>query len=214
MKWLPNDEYPATTYELKSWDYDTYVLAGFCIPDLEKSDYKDEFYKQLNKQMGGFSKYMHDLKESWQLILVMGIASLVITLIYLFLLRWITKPLLYVSLFLILIFGALVTVWCFRRMGEFPEGTDDYKFAMAGAIVAGILTALYVLFLCCNWTNIAIGADIMAAAGDFVSTNPRIAIVPLVCYLLFLPIVLWYSAVNVYLYSLGTPKYVEKEMFA
>jgi hypothetical protein len=31
---------------------------------------------------------------------------------------------------------------------------------------------------------------------------------------LFLPIVLWYAAVNVYLYSLGDPKYVEKEMFA
>ena len=63
---------------------------------------------------------MIDLKESWKLILLMGFASMFITLIYLFLLRWITKPLLYVSLFLIFIFGVLVTVWCFRKMGEYP----------------------------------------------------------------------------------------------
>ena len=40
MKWLANTQYPSTNYELKSWDYDTEVLAGFCIPDLEKSPYK------------------------------------------------------------------------------------------------------------------------------------------------------------------------------
>lgn len=46
----------------------------------------------------------------------MGLASMVITLIYMFLLKWITKPILYVSLFLILIFGGLITVWCVQRM--------------------------------------------------------------------------------------------------
>lgn len=46
----------------------------------------------------------------------MGIASMFITLIYMFLLKWITKPILYVSLFLILIFGGLITAWCVQRM--------------------------------------------------------------------------------------------------
>jgi len=42
----------------------------------------------------------------------MGFVSFIITLIYMALLKWITKPILYVSLFLIFIFGALVTAWC------------------------------------------------------------------------------------------------------
>ena len=37
---------------------------------------------------------------------------------------------------------------------------------MAGGIVAGVITLLYVIFLCCNWINISIGADIMGAAGQ------------------------------------------------
>jgi hypothetical protein len=172
----------------------------------------------MNDSLGAFTKYMADLRETWKLILVMAVASLFITLIYLFLLRWITKPILYVSLFLIFIFGALVTGWCVMRMQEFKKqgGTDsdDYKYSLAGACVAGILTLLYVIFLCCNWKNIAIGADIMSAAGEFVSTNPRIAFVPFVCYILCLPIVAWYAATNVMLYSTGEPKFVQGQMFA
>lgn len=143
------------------------------------------------------------------MILVMGFASMFITLIYMFLLKWITKPLLYVSLFLILIFGGLITVWCFLRMGKYPKESDDYKYSMAGAIVAGIITLLYVIFLCCNWKNISIGADIMAAAGDFVATCPRITLVPILCYLICLPVVAWYAATNVYLYSTGEPSFVK-----
>lgn len=56
---------------------------------------------------------MVDLSESWRLILLMSFMSFILTMIYMFLLKWITKPILYVSLFLIFIFGALVAVWCF-----------------------------------------------------------------------------------------------------
>lgn len=73
-------------------------------------------YSNLNDQVGGFGKYMVDLQESWKLILLMSFMSFIITLIYMFLLKWITKPILYVSLFLIFIFGALVTAWCVQRM--------------------------------------------------------------------------------------------------
>lgn len=68
----------------------------------------------MNKQMGGFGKYMADLKESWALILVMSLFSFFVTLGYLALLRWITKPLLYVSLFLIFIVGGLISFYCWN----------------------------------------------------------------------------------------------------
>lgn len=144
----------------------------------------------------------------------MGFVSFIITLIYMFLLKWITKPILYVSLFLIFIFGALVTAWCVQRMQQYPPESDDYKYSMAAGIVFGVLTLLYVIFLCCNWTNISIGADIMGAAGDFLSSNSRIAFVPVICYIICLPVVAWYAVTNVYMYSMGDPKFVEGQMFA
>lgn len=46
------------------------------------------------------------------------------------------------------------------------------------------------------------------------ASNSRIALVPLVCYLLCIPVLVWYVAVNVLLYSMGEPVFVEKSMFA
>jgi len=171
-------------------------------------------YEQLNEQLGSFGKYMTDLVEGWKIILVMSFGSLFITLIYLCLLRWITKPILFTSLFLILILGALVTAWCYLEMNKFPEGSDDRKYAMGGAITSGVLTALYVCFLCCQCTNIKIGAEIMGAAGNFVSSNARIVLIPIMSYVVCLPIMAGYIVVNVFLYSTGEPKFVEKAMFA
>lgn len=54
----------------------------------------------------------------------------------------------------------------------------------------------------------------MSAAGEFVSTNPRIMIVPLICYIICFPVVFWYATVNAFLYSTGEPKFVAKQMFA
>lgn len=128
---------------------------GFCTPS--KEDLKEQaalMQKSMNKSIGSFTKYMSDLAESWKIILVMAFVSMIVTLIYLFLLRWITKPILYISLFLILILGVLVSVWCFQTMQEHDEDSDDYKYSMAAGAVAAILTVLYVVFLCCNWTNI------------------------------------------------------------
>lgn len=215
LKYLPNSKYPTVSYELRGWNDDTDVVMGFCVPSLDTiKEMASPLNDEMNKNIGAFTKYMADIKETWKLILVMAFASLVITLIYLFLLRWITKPILYVSLFLIFIFGALITGWCLRRMQEFPKDSDDYKYSLAGGAVAGILTLLYVIFLCCNWRNIAIGADIMSAAGEFVSANPRISFIPFICYVFCLPIVAWYASVNVFLYSCGDPKFIQGKMFA
>lgn len=68
--------------------------------------------------MGAMTKYINDVGMSWQLILVMGLASLVFTLVYFYLLKCIAKPILYLSLFLILVFGVMVTVWFYLLMKD------------------------------------------------------------------------------------------------
>lgn len=144
----------------------------------------------------------------------MAFISLLITVFYLFLLRWITKPLLYTSLFLIFIFGALVSYWCYKNSMGFPKETDNYKYSITGAIVAGVLTILYVLFLCCQWRNIALGASIMGAAGEFVAKNTRIGWLPPISYVVCIPVFLWFIFTNLFLYSMGTPKFKKGDMFA
>jgi hypothetical protein len=54
----------------------------------------------------------------------------------------------------------------------------------------------------------------MGAAGEFVAKNSRIAILPPIAYILCIPVFLWFIYTMVFLYSMGTPKYVKKDMFA
>ena len=164
--------------------------------------------------MGNMSRYMEDISISWKVILVGGILSLVITLIYLLLLRWITKPILYISLFLVFLFGALITFWCYNRAQTYPEDSDDRKYSYAAMFVAGILTLIYTIFICCQWRNIKIGAEIMGVAGQFVATQPRIMVTPLIAYFLMIPILIWFIFTSVFLYSMGTLNIQPNDMFA
>jgi hypothetical protein len=113
---------------------------------------------------------MMDVRECWRLIGIMGACSIGYTLVYFFLLKWITKPILYLSLLFIFIFGCMVTAWFANRTLHYPVGSHNYKYSLAGTCIAAIITVLYVCFLCC--VNITVGADIMAAAGEFVASNP------------------------------------------
>jgi hypothetical protein len=54
----------------------------------------------------------------------------------------------------------------------------------------------------------------MGAAGNFVSSNSRIVLIPIMSYIVCLPILAGYIVVNVFLYSTGEPKFVDGAMFA
>lgn len=69
-------------------------------------------------------------------------------------------------------------------------------------------------FICCQWRNIKIAAEIMGLAGEFISTQPGIITTPFVAYFAMLPIVLWFVFTNVYLYAMGTPVKKERDLFA
>ena len=144
----------------------------------------------------------------------MGFGSFVITMIYLFLLRWITKPLLYVSLFLIFILGLLVGYFAWIKQNDYEDGTNNQKFAQGIAILIWVLTAIYVFFVCCQWSNIALGASIMEAAGDFVSSNSRIGFLPIIAYIICVPVSAWWAASSVMLYSIGEPTFKEESFLA
>jgi hypothetical protein len=51
----------------------------------------------------------------WKGMAVMAGATFVITIIYIFLLKWITKPLLYVSMVIILAVFILLGGWCWIK---------------------------------------------------------------------------------------------------
>ena len=83
--------------------YDTSPQASYCLPQGEDVvEAMEAIYKQLDEKYG-FGSYIADLQRCWKAIAVMCFMTFVISIVYLGLLKWITKPLLYVSMLLILV---------------------------------------------------------------------------------------------------------------
>jgi hypothetical protein len=154
-----------------------------------------------------------DIADAWKVIAIMSFVGLLVTIVYIFLLKWITKPILYISLVFILIFGLLAGYYAYLKVEEYKD-TENEKYALAGAIFIWSLTALYLLFLCCNCHNIRLGASIMVAASDYIDDNKRIVLLPLISYLFCLPVFAWWTISTVYLYTVGTATFKENSFIA
>lgn len=85
---------------------------------------------------------------------------------------------------------------------------------MAGAIVAWVVGAAYMICVCCCWKNISLGATIMECASQFVSQNLRVVTLPVIAYLVCLPVFIIWTACATYLYSIGTPMFAENSFIA
>lgn len=141
----------------------------------------------------------------------MAAGSLLISFIYIGLLKYLTKPLLYTSMLLILIGFALLGGWCWMKKGEFekevPPKEEDSKYALYGAITSWVVGGIYLLFICCCWKNISLGASIMEAASAFVTSNVRVIFLPITAYIVCIPYMAYWMVTACYLYTCGTPEY-------
>jgi hypothetical protein len=140
----------------------------------------------------------------------MCVATIVIAMIYVFLLKWIVKPVLYVSMVLILVLFVLFGLWSFMKRSDYDPVTQkkNYDYATIGAGVGWGLAFIYACFMCCCWKNISLGASIMEAASDFVSQNLRILFLPIAAYFISIIFFAYWIVTCVYLYGIGDVKYV------
>jgi len=133
---------------------------------------------------------------------------LIITLIYIYLLRCITKPILYGSLLLIFLFLIGVTYYSFVIWSEVEDKeSDDYKATLALFVVCALLLVIYCVCICCMWSAIALGAAIMETASEFIGANKKVVFLPFFAYLAAFPIIVWWTVSAVYIYGLGVAEF-------
>lgn len=83
---------------------DTSLLYTFCVPSV---DSVEEVLKVLYKGNQRFAQYVTDIKESAKPLLIMSAVTFVISIIYIYLLKFFAKPLLYISIVAILVSGVI-----------------------------------------------------------------------------------------------------------
>lgn len=80
---------------------------------------------------------------------------------------------------------------------------------LAGGVTLWILLALFVCFLVCYRSAIALGAAILQASSDFVASNSRIILLPLGNYIIIVAAGILWTIGIVYLASNGEPYYIQ-----
>lgn len=189
---------------------------NLCMPTKEVGmDLLNQMLQKLDDSTG-MVKYLVELGEVWEILAGMAGATIVISVVYIFLLRWITKPLLYISMLLILIGFILLGGWCWLKKDEYdPEvQANNYNLAFGGAIAAWVIAFVYFCFIVCCWKNISLGASIMEAASEFVTSNLRVMFLPVTAYLFCVPYIIYWVVTATYLYSIGEPEFEDMSFFA
>lgn len=122
-------------------------------------------------ETSGFVKYLVELELCWEIMVGMAVATIFISAVYIFLLKWITKPLLYVSMLAILVGFVLLGGWLWLKMDDYDPVLEEnnYLYCKIGAITAWVIGFIYMCFIFCCYKNIALGASIMECASEFVS---------------------------------------------
>jgi hypothetical protein len=102
---INNDVKVCPSYSSSIFMNTTYHFK-YCIPRTDKAEaIIKEMYKELDESIGGFGSYINDIKDAWLVLVVMSFVAFIVTLGYVWLLKYFTKPLLYSSLIMIFLLG-------------------------------------------------------------------------------------------------------------
>ena len=196
---------------------DTNNLGNMCVPSAGSTkDAIDTLQKALGENEN-FSQFVIEIVEAKTPLIIMAVIVFITTVIYIYLLKFIAKPVLYISIFALFLFGLLAGGWVFMMKDNFTpiEGKmNNYQYCFIGAILIWITTALYTLFVCCEWKNIKLGAAILSCSSEYMSSNNRIILVPIITYIALIPITAIWVYSSVYLMSIGTPSYEPNSFIA
>lgn len=146
----------------------------------------------------------------------MAFATVVISLFYIYLLKCITKPLLYTSMLLILILFLLAGAWSWMKKDDYDPviAENNHNYCKYGAFAAWGIAGIYLIFICCCWKNISLGASIMEAAADFVTSTIRVIWLPIGGYALCVPYLCYWVVSAAFLYSVGEPYFKDMSFIA
>ncbi len=135
---------------------------------------------------------------------MLGISA-VIAMIYLFLLRCFTKPLLYISFVLILAVLVASGIYVFVSASNYTDGDKTYEIMRGLGIALWVLAGIYFIILLCCCNRIRLGIAIMEATSSFVRMNMSIFFIPLVFFVIIGVWATFWIISAIYVYSVGTP---------
>lgn len=76
------------------------------------------------------------------------------------------------------------------------------------------LTAIALLAICCLWSRIRLAIQVIQATADFITDYQLVLLVPIINIVILLLFILYWLYSGAYIFSVGTPEYVEGRNYA
>lgn len=166
-----------------------------------------------------FNRGFGEVKQSWLVILLSALTCCVVSLIWIFLLRWIMKPLVYLCIILILALLILVGYLAMLMADDLEQvklpgdtATDNQvKIWRAIQYAAWILAAMYVVLMAWMIKRIKIAIAIMREASYTFLESPGLIIIPPIVFATFIGWVAFFIIAAVYIQTMGKVTYEDFE---
>ncbi|GFS69730.1 choline transporter-like protein 4 [Nephila pilipes] len=170
------------------------------------------------------TKIFSDFKTSWYFLLGGLVFSMVISLIWIVLMRWLAGIMVWLSLILVLaflVFGCYYSTTKYIALKNIPGSDAKFRITwdiksylalrdtwLAFAVISGVIFTILFLIIIFLRKRIVIAIALIKQASRSVGTMPSTLLFPIIPYLLMLLFIVFWCAVALYIASSGKASFV------
>jgi hypothetical protein len=202
-----SSSWSATTCIYEDYEYATKkYLDKFCLPDADAASEKAKtFLKGFYEKYGGdqISQWVNDLITVWWITLAAAGISFVLGFLYMVLLKWMAKCIIYVSIVMIFVLFLASAGLCYVQAGKMDDDDENKKYVTYGAYILFALTALYVIVMLCLCSRIRMAIAIFQVTADFMKATPSVFLVPIVFLLIAVVFLAIWIVSAIYIFTVG-----------
>ena len=163
------------------------VFKKACLPDLKDLTEKArEKYDNIIGELGvnDIGQAIDDIMNSWPIYIIALFSTFIVTLIYLFLVRYFAGPIIWLSIIAGIagIIGAGVYLNNYAKTA-YDDGSSKRTWMTYGSYACWGLAGLFSLFILCLFNSIRIAAAVMKTSAVFIAHNMRTILVPFLAFL-------------------------------
>ena len=208
LPWYIPAYYPIT--------YDTQTFAHRCVPQRLPTDTLSPYLSQIPYAMqisGVLTQGLSELCDCWRVLLLSAALCVLLSVLYIQLMRLAVKPLVWLSIVLVLLLFLLLT-WYLHTQAEAmanpartPQAsislfsTQSAQFWRLSSYGLAATTLVYVLLMFWFARHVDTACDMIRMGGRVLSAAPSMVGVSLVTSAVQLLIVVWSAGVGLFLYT-------------
>jgi solute carrier family 44 (choline transporter-like protein), member 2/4/5 len=148
-----------------------------------------------------------ELSHNWWVILIGMLIAMLLSFAWLFVLRRTVKPLVILTglvlLVVLIVGGGLCFMMRQNSLDDVQSDPQTPKYWLAGAIAFWVVSFLFLCVMLFLRKDIMTACDIIEEASKVPIKIPTMACVPVICFLLVIPFVVWAVFVAIYIQSCG-----------